>query len=154
MTFKSAMFHNNGYPWMVPSGIRTIIPFAHVGHDFGGFRDAWQPSKLIIPAGFNAEGLSQARLTGQLIFELNPNGIRQGVIKKNYSAVPPLCDGFYDGVACHNQHAIYGTTTDFMMQTAWVDAVDGDFFQLEAYQDSGSDGYVLGGGVWFQIEVR
>lgn len=154
MTIKGALFHNTDYVWALQSGVRSLVPWAHVSYDYGGFRNDAEPSRITIPDGFNAEGYTQARLTGQFVFEHNTNGIRQTVIKKNYSPVPPLCDGFYPAFGAHNGPATAGTTTDLMAQTPWLEAIDGDYFQLEALQDSGAVGYVMGSGCWFQIEVR
>ena len=147
MAFRGAMVHNGGVSFNVANATTGVfLPFSNVAYDTDGFFNPSYPTRLTIPAD-----AVRARFGGQLIFNSNGNGIRQLVIKKNY----PAGGGWYPGVPANNTRGVPGTTTDINAWTPWIDVHEGDYFELEPYQDSGGVLPVLGSvGTFFCIEAQ
>ena len=129
----------------IPNNTLQFLNFNTIERDTDGFFNHGAPSKITIP-----EGVSKVRLLGQVIFGSNASGLRQIVIKKNY--IPG--GGWYAGVPASTITANNATTTDVHVLTPVLDVMAGDFFQLEAYQTSGTTITALSSvGTWFAIEV-
>ena len=140
-----ALVYKHGDVQVLQNNDWEMITFGKEVYDTGDFYDPSYPTRLTIP-----EGVKLARLRGQVIFSGNPKGLRQVVIKKNY----PDLGGWYPGVPAQTITANKRTTTDVQVTTPIIPVVEGDYFELEALQCSGSDiGVSASVGTWFAIEI-
>lgn len=149
MAFRGALVYL-GSSVTVNSGVRTMIPYNRVVYDTDGFFNPAQPTRLTVPSG-----VTKVRLATSHIWYNNANGLRQAVVKKNSAS----SDGFYPGCGPATIPANSSTTTDPHAVTAVIDVNEGDYFESEAGQWSGSpltmavDANGESRGTWFMIEV-
>jgi len=111
----------------LPDNVGQIITFGVEQYDIGGWFDPGDPTKLTVPAD-----VTRVRVCASFVCTLNVNGMRQIVIKKNGADIGP-------GTGALNTPANARTTTDIGAFTAVLEVVPGDYFQVEALQDSGTD---------------
>jgi len=156
---KISLIESTNSPLILPSAYRALVyksssqslstgSAAYVSfdtelYDVGGFHDnVTNNSRLTIPSGVN-----YVKVTGFLTFGANNTGDRVGVIHKNGSPS-------YMGHGSYSVPAAVSSGTDFLVSTGIIPVSSGDYFQLSAYQDSGSS-ISLGAtnGCFFAIEV-
>jgi hypothetical protein len=151
MTFRGALVYL-GTPFATANGVRAMVPWSEVVYDTDNFFNPADPTKLTIPAG-----ITKVKLASSHIWANNSSGLRQVVIKKN--AGVNGSDGFFPGCGPGMNNANNQTTSDPHATTAVIPVNEGDFFQSEAGQWSGTtlgmalDGTGKSRGTWFAIEV-
>lgn len=149
--FKGALVYKAGSDQSIPNGIQTMTTFNTEVYDTDGFFDAsTSATRFVIP-----EGVTAVRMACQHIWYNNANGIRQIVLKKNYPANNGYgVGGWYPGNPAVTLGANGATTTDPHVYTGVIPVQAGDFFECEAYQNSGVGLNLLASvGTWFFIEA-
>lgn len=112
--------------WSLPNAANTFVPFTTALYDTSGLFDfAAAPTKLTVPAGF-----SWARQSAYIEFRSNTTGYRMIRLNKNGNQYP--------GGAIQNTPASGDNWQRVALTGAWVPVIEGDDFELKAYQNSGS----------------
>jgi hypothetical protein len=125
----------------VPNYAWTAINFSNTVYDMGDFFDvALSQSRLTIPAG-----VTKVRVSTQITFERNLTGTRDVRIYKNgavYSFIDP-------------KSSTGGTenATGVQVTSPIIEVVEGDYFEVFAFQNSGAALYKEIYGNWFSIET-
>ena len=142
---NGAMIYKDTANQNIAHNVHAFVTFNRIVYDTAGFFDILCPTRIIVPSG-----ASKVIMKAQIIFAGNPHGMRQLVIKKNFSPG----GGWYPGVPAQTMVANERTTTDVQVFTCPIPVVAGDFFELEAFQTSGGNLDILASvGSWFSIEV-
>lgn len=121
----------------------TVITFPSELRDTDGFHDpVTNNSRLTIPSG-----VSKVTLRASLRFAANATGFRAMQIKKNGGSVA--------GMGYADIPAVNGNITVLATETAVLDVIEGDYFEVEAYQTSGGNLNLENNDnfVWFSIDV-
>lgn len=120
----------------------TPVPFDTEYADTGGFYSSGTPSRFTIPAG-----VSLVKLNFQGGFSANTTGRRQLRISVNGDVLVP-----WGLTSVANMDVSYPEY--FGVSSPPVAVVEGDYFDAEVYQNSGSNLDLAGGTLcWFSIEV-
>ncbi len=146
MAFQGALIHK-AHPnnQSVPDKSPTLVTFDTVIYDTDSFVSPTNPSRFVVPAGVSFVRLGHSQVWSDSDAGWNI-GMRQVVILKN--------GAFYPGDPVVNVTANGGTTTDLQGYSAVLPVVEGDYFDAQAYQDTGGALPLWGStGTWFSIEV-
>jgi hypothetical protein len=133
----------NSNQTITTAGWHTIV-FNNEHYDrIAGHNNTTNPTRMTVPTG-----VSFVRLSGWVQFSTNSTGRRLLQILKNGTAV-------WSGYVRLDQRACSSGPTGMYIQTPIVAVSAGNYFELEAYQDSGGSLTLLGtnDGSWFQMEV-
>ena len=105
---------------------------------------AGQPTRVTVPAG-----VTKIKFTIAFEFGDSEIGYRLMTLTKNGAS------GIVGGIGMMFPAAGDGNYTSFFATSAWLNVVQGDYFVVNAWQDSGGDLMLLGtSNTWLQAEIK
>ena len=124
-TFKGAFVHSDSGN-SVNTGVQFKVPWNQEGYDIGGWHDnSTNNTRLTVPAG-----VAKVRLTANIQWALNTNGVRRLFFLKNGLIANGLGEVIKDANA-------NGVASFQNLSSAIINVVEGDYFEAVVTQDTG-----------------
>ena len=122
---------------------QTPVIWQAATYPVAGMWAAGNPTRIVVPPG-----ASKIRFTVSLEFGDSETGYRLMTLKKNGAGA------VRGGISSMFPAAGDGNYTSWSASSAWLHVVAGDYFTIDAWQDSGDDLMLLGtDNTWVQAEI-
>lgn len=137
----------SGADFVASSGSNHEIPFNEYKYQLPFVGSGANPTNsLQIPSGL---GYRRCKITAQIHFSTQAGGIRQVTLLKNGSSNFIGASSAFIGT----DQNVSLVTPYIQLTSTVISVVDDDYFQLQFFQDSGSNITVFMADTWMQIQV-
>lgn len=140
-SFRGALV-NISSNYAISNNFPTRVEFDSESYDTDSIHSTTvNNNRLTVPLG-----VTRVKLVAQAMFDTNGTGFRYLHIIKNGSGVTRV------GLPLMRLDASATTDTDMQLSSAVVSVTSGDYFELEVFQNSGSD-LNIEAAMWFSMEI-